>query len=130
MQSIKQGCNILEQFWSGATKLNNLGKFFAPPHPPRPDPNVMDTLARSQVAVYALFIIICYECLLFTISQDLTYVQPWLLFLVTLSALQTSWLVLLSYWGGTGLCDFMEPECDLPSSLPQIGRASCRERVC
>ena len=72
----------------------------------------------GQVAVYALFIIICYERLLFTISRDLTYIRPWLLFLVTLSALQTSWLVLLSYRGGTGLCDFMEPECDLPSSLP------------
>lgn len=51
-------------------------------------------------------------------NRELTYVQPLLLFLVTLSALQTSWLVLLSYWGGTGLCNFPEPEWDLPSSLP------------
>ena len=48
MQSIKQGRNILERFRSGATKPNNLGKFFVPPRPPIPDANTMDTSARSR----------------------------------------------------------------------------------
>jgi hypothetical protein len=51
-------------------------------------------------------------------SGDLTYVQRLFLSLDIPSVLQTSWLVLLSYWGGTSLCNFLEPECDLPSSLP------------
>ena len=48
MQSIKQGRNILERFQAGATKPNNLGKFFAPPRSSLPDPDVMDTSARSR----------------------------------------------------------------------------------
>ena len=48
MQSIKQGRNILERFRAGATKPNNLGKFFAPPRSSLPDPDAMDTSARSR----------------------------------------------------------------------------------
>ena len=48
MQSIKQGCNILERFRSRATKPNNLGKFFAPPHPSIPAADAMDMSARSR----------------------------------------------------------------------------------
>ena len=49
MQSIKQGRNILERFQAGAMKPNNLGRFFTPPRPPIPDPNAMDTSARSRM---------------------------------------------------------------------------------
>ena len=48
MQSIKQGRNILERFRAGATKPNNLGRFFAPPRPPVPNADAMDTSARSR----------------------------------------------------------------------------------
>ena len=48
MQSIKQGRNILERFRSGATKPNNLDRFFTPPRPPVSNADAMDTSARSR----------------------------------------------------------------------------------